>query len=90
MAFIYKYLHDYRNYAIILETMDETRRQRFKRLATRRVNKVLNQLRILGNLANKSYYDYNENDINKMFRVIDAQLKAAKGKFQTRPKKFRL
>jgi hypothetical protein len=70
--------------------MNETRRQRFKRLANRRVNKALNQLRILGNLANKSYYDYNENDISKMFKVIDSQLKAVKGKFHIGPKKFRL
>lgn len=70
--------------------MEETRRQRFKRLANQRVNKVLNQLRVLGNLANKSYYDYNEDDINKMFRAVDTQLKAVKGKFHIGPKKFRL
>lgn len=70
--------------------MEETRRQRFKRLANRRVNKVLNQLRVLGNLANKSYYDYSEDDVNKMFRAVDAQLKAVKGKFHIGPKKFRL
>ena len=70
--------------------MNETRRQRFKRLATRRVNKTLNQLRILGNLANKSYYEYNEDEINKMFRVIDLQLRAVKGRFHINPKKFRL
>lgn len=59
-------------------------------MANKRVNKVLNQLRILGNLANKSYYDYNEDDVNKMFRAVDNQLKAVKGKFHTGPKKFKL
>lgn len=70
--------------------MNETRRQRFKRLATRRVNKALNQLRVLGNLSNKSYYDYSEDDINKMFRAMDAQLKSVKGRFHSGPKKFKL
>ena len=70
--------------------MNETRRQRFKRLATKRVNKTLNQLRVLGNLANKSYYDYNEGDVKKMFRAIDAQLKTVKGRFHISPRKFRL
>jgi hypothetical protein len=70
--------------------MDESRRQRFKRLATRRVNKALNQLRILGNLANKSYYDYSEDDAKRMFKALDSQLKALKGKFHTGPKKFKL
>lgn len=87
---LYKYLHHYKTYAIIVASMEETRRQRFKRMATKRVNKALNQLRVLGNLANKSYYEYNEDDVNKMFRAIDAQLKAIKGKFHISPKKFRL
>lgn len=70
--------------------MDESRRQRFKRLATRRVNKALNHLRILGNLANKSYYDYTEDDVYKMFKALDSQIKVLKGKFHTGPKKFKL
>lgn len=70
--------------------MEESRRQRFKRLATRRVNKALNQLRVLGNLANKSYYDYTEEDISRMFKAIDSQVKALKGKFHTGPKRFKL
>lgn len=70
--------------------MEESRRQRFKRLANKRVNKLLNQLRVLGNLANRSYYDYNEEYINKMFKAVDSQLKSAKGKFHIGPKKFKI
>jgi len=70
--------------------MEESRRQKFKRLGISRVNKLLNQLRILGNLANKSYYEYNEDDINKMFRAIDSQLRLTKAKFHFRPRKFKL
>jgi len=70
--------------------MNESRKQKFKRLGTRRVNKLLNQLRVLGNLSNKSYYNYNEEDVEKMFKAIDLQLKAIKGKFHMGPKKFKL
>lgn len=70
--------------------MEESKHQRFERLANRRVNKVLNQLRILGNLANKSYYDYSEGDVAKMFRSIESQLRAVKGKFHPSPRKFKL
>lgn len=87
---LYKCLHHYSIYVIISTSMNETRRQRFKRLASKRVNKALNQLRVLGNLANRSYYEYNEVDTNKMFKVIDFQLKAVKGKFHIFPKKFKL
>ena len=70
--------------------MNENRRQRFKRLANTRVNKALNQIRILGNLANKSYYDYTDEDVSKIFKALDLQIKTLKGKFHTGPKKFRL
>lgn len=68
----------------------ETRKQRFKRIGNKRVNNVLNQLRILGNLSNKSYYDYNDNDINRIFKAIEHQLKITKGKFYGRHEKFKL
>ena len=70
--------------------MEETRRQRFKRLATKRVNKTLTQVRVLGNLANRSYYEYNEIDVKKMFKAIDAQLKITKNKFSGRRSRFKL
>jgi hypothetical protein len=70
--------------------MNESRRQRFKRLATKRVNNTLNQLRILGNLANKSYYDYNEEDVFKMIRALQSQLSSLKGKFHINNKRFKL
>jgi len=68
----------------------ETRKQRFKRIGNKRVNNVLNQLRILGNLSNKSYYDYNDNDINRIFKAIEHQLKITKGKFYGKHEKFKL
>jgi len=68
----------------------ETRKQRFKRLGNKRVNNVLNQLRILGNLSNKSYYDYNDSDVNKVFKAVEHQLKITKGKFYGKHEKFKL
>ncbi len=69
----------------------ENRSDRFKRLANRRTNNILNQIRLLGNLSNKSTYDYSEEEINKIFSAIDAQLKIAKVKFSShRQKIFKL
>lgn len=70
--------------------MEESRKQRFKRLANSRVNKILKQLKTLGNLANKSYYDYNETDVSKMFKAVESQLKDTKGKFHISHKRFKL
>ena len=61
--------------------MDETRSDRFKRLATQRTIAVLDKLRLLGNLSNKSNYDFSEEDIKKIFSAIDSQLKVIKTRF---------
>jgi hypothetical protein len=71
--------------------MSETRSERFKRLANHRTNTVLDKLRLLGNLSNKSNYEYTEEDLRKIFLAVESQLKTVKTKFQF-PKinKFRL
>ena len=61
--------------------MSETRNQRFERLATKRVNRILNDLRLLGNLSSRSSYDYSENEIKKIFNAIESSTKSAKSKF---------
>ena len=43
------------------------KRERFKRLAVYRTNEILRRLKVLGNCANRSAYDYSEEDINKIF-----------------------
>jgi len=71
--------------------MAETRREKFKRLAEKRTNAVLEQLRILGNLSNKANYDYSPEEVRKIFSAIDSQLKTIKAKFAGNKKtKFKL
>jgi len=71
--------------------MQETRKQRFTRIAERRVNRVLNDLRLMGNLSNRSSYDYSEFEIRKIFGAIDTASKTAKSKFSfTKKTKFQL
>jgi hypothetical protein len=69
----------------------ESRSERFKRLATKRTNDILEKIRILGNCSNKSSYDYTEEEINKIFAEIEKQLKFTKTKFLAgKREKFRL
>jgi hypothetical protein len=67
--------------------MNEDRAQRFKRIATYRTNEVLNKIRLLGNLSNKTNYDYREEEINKIFSAIESQLKIVKAKFHSSKKR---
>ncbi len=60
---------------------NETSRDRFKRLATQRTNSVLQRLKVLGNCSNRSVYEYDEEDITKIFSEIDRRVKETKAKF---------
>ncbi len=67
------------------------KRERFKRLAVYRTNEVLKRLKVLGNCANRSAYDYNEQDINKIFSEIERKSKQIKAKFHfLKHKEFKL
>ncbi len=71
--------------------MDD-RRDNFKRLAAARTNEVLRRVKILGNCANRSHYDYTEEEVNKIFSEIERKIREAKAKFTfpNRDKEFKL
>ena len=64
----------------------ESKKDRFKRSATRRTNEVLHRLKVLGNCANKQLYEYSEKDINKIFSEIEKKVKETKARFQMNKK----
>jgi hypothetical protein len=67
------------------------KRERFKRLAVYRTNEVLKRLKILGNCANRSAYNYNEKEISKIFSEIEQKVRQIKAKFHFPEKgKFKL
>lgn len=59
----------------------ETKREKFIRLAEARTNKIIDMLQLLGNCSNTSVYDYSQEDVDKIFSAIEAELKEAKRKF---------
>ena len=58
-----------------------TRRLRFEKVATKRMQKLLDQIELVGNCSNKVNYEYNDEDVEKMFAAIDEQVKLARSKF---------
>ena len=49
----------------------EEKREKFKRLAESRTNKVIDMLGLIGNLSNQSNYEYTAKDVNKIFSSIE-------------------
>ena len=60
---------------------NETKTEKFKRIATLRTNRILNDLRLLGNCSNRSSYEFTEEDVKKIFRIIENELKVIKTLF---------
>ena len=62
---------------------NESKRERFIRIAENRTNKIIDMLRLLGNCSNTANYDYTKEDVRKIFTTIEDELKSAKSKFET-------
>lgn len=64
---------------------------KFKELAEKRVNRAIDDIRLIGNLANKNNYDFTQEEANKICSYLDAEIKALKLKFSGEKKnKFKL
>lgn len=64
-----------------------SKRDRFKSLAENRTNAILNNIRILSHCSNKSLYEYEMVEIDKIFGAINDALVEAKSKFKSKEKK---
>lgn len=60
--------------------------ERFKEIAPRRVNKVLQALVSLSNCSSRNY-EYSDEQVKKMFRAIKTELKATEDKFRSNGEK---
>ena len=59
----------------------ETKREKFIRLAEARTNKIIDMIQLLGNCSNTNAYDYTQADVDKIFNAIELELKEAKKKY---------
>lgn len=60
---------------------DETKRARFVRVAARRTQRVLESLQMLGNCASPASYEYELQQVEKIFSAIDAEVKLTRSRF---------
>lgn len=60
---------------------EETRSDRFKRIAEKRTNDIIRRIQLLGNCSNRSSYDYTEQQVNRIFNAVEKELKAARSRF---------
>lgn len=56
----------------------ETKRDRFKRLASNRTNAVLEKLDVLGNCSNRSNYEYTDEEVKQIILAVERKLNEVK------------
>lgn len=58
------------------------KRENFIRLAEGRVTRAIDSIRVIGNLANRSNYDYTEEDSKKIIDALQSEITALKVQFK--------
>jgi len=61
--------------------MQKTKRERFETIGSSRVNKVITALQSLEKCSNTYNYEYNEEDVRKMYGAIKTKLDELKSSF---------
>ena len=68
----------------------ETKEERFKRIAEKRVQRVLDSIRSLSHCSNKRMYHWNDQHLKKIWSAIDNELKKCKESFESsEPEEFK-
>lgn len=57
------------------------KRAKFIQLANQRVTRALDQIRLIGNLSNRSAYDFTEDDAKKIVKALQKAVDNTKGRF---------
>ncbi len=64
----------------------ESRNIKFKRVATKRVNDILKKFDLLENCANKSHYEYSNDEVLKIFSTLEKRLREVKAAYKLEKK----
>lgn len=66
---------------------NKSKREKFVRLAEAHTNKIIDMLQLLGNCSNSSTYEYTQQDVDKIFSAIEAEVREAKKEIRKNRKK---
>ena len=64
------------------EEVTSDKASRFKRLAVRRVTESIKKMQLIGNLANRNNYSYNEEQVKQILEALDSELRHLKSRFR--------
>jgi ABC-type transporter lipoprotein component MlaA len=62
--------------------MVDAARSKFVELAEKRVKRTIRDIRLVGNLSNRSNYKYTDEDARKIYRALRQALEEMKARFE--------
>jgi len=69
----------------------EDKQQRFTRIVEKRVQNVLDSVKRLSQCSNRRMYEWNDEQLTKIWNAIDTELQDCKESYKTtEPKEFKL
>lgn len=60
------------------------KKAKFRELAEKRVSNALKQIQLIGNLANTRAYEYEEEEVKKIFKSLKKEISLAESKFKSK------
>jgi hypothetical protein len=65
-----------------MDKMNEPKsRTKFVELAVKRVNRTIKDIRLIGNLSNKTNYSYTDEDVKKILKALRTEVESLKSRF---------
>lgn len=63
------------------EEILSSKREKFVELAEARVNRAIKDLQLIGNLSNRSAYEFTDADVRKIFSALQKAMELARSRF---------
>jgi len=57
------------------------KRKKFVELAEARVKRAMNDIRLIGNLSNRSAYEFSDEDVKLIFKALQKEMDSARARF---------
>lgn len=64
-------------------TNKRNKRSKFVELANNRVTRAIKDIRLIGNLSNRSAYDYSDEDVKRIVRALQREIDGIRQRFNS-------
>lgn len=67
---------------------EETRQEKFRRIAEKRMSRVFSDMSLIANLSNRKHYTYSIQEVDELFKAYEEKGKEIRDYFEPLKEKF--